>query len=288
MAAGEAVNPRSVLPKAYNGVFYRLTTFFVLGSLCVGILVPYNDKTMTAAFNEDKPGAAASPYVIAMDRLGIPVLPHIVNAMVLGASFSAGNSYVYCASRSLYGLALDGKAPRFFTKCTRAGVPIYCVGLVLMVALLAFLQVSNNASVVLDWFVNIVSFLSFFSSYTYIQHNLTLHSTGHRIPTDQLLRLHIHLYPIQKSPRRTRYISRFSPLQKPRPAVRRLHRPGIDRDHGVRRWLRSLPTWEMGRGHVFLLVYDDRGIPHCLHWVEACASDESAEARGGGFGVWGC
>lgn len=284
MAAGEAVNPRSVLPKAYNGVFYRLTTFFVLGSLCVGILVPYNDKTMTAAFDQDKPGAAASPYVIAMDRLGIPVLPHIVNAMVLGASFSAGNSYVYCASRSLYGLALDGKAPRFFTKCTRTGVPIYCVGLVLLVALLAFLQVSNNASVVLDWFVNIVSCLT---SRLY-NNKFTLCFTGHRIPTNQLLRLHLHLYPIQKSPRRTRHLSRLSPLQKPRPAVRRLHRPGIDRDHGVRGWLRSLPSWELERGHVFLLVYDDRGIPHRLHWVEACASDESAEARGGGFGVWGC
>lgn len=182
MAAGEAVNPRSVLPKAYNGVFYRLTTFFVLGSLCVGILVPYNDKTMAAAFNKDKPGAAASPYVIAMDRLGIPVLPHIVNAMVLGASFSAGNSYVYCASRSLYGLALDGKAPRFFTKCTRTGVPIYCVGLVLLVALLAFLQVSNNASVVLDWFVNIVSCLTFFFFPLYLyttQSHIALHRSPH-------------------------------------------------------------------------------------------------------------
>ena len=28
------------------------------------------------------------------------------------SSFSAGNSYVYCASRSLFGLALEGKAPR--------------------------------------------------------------------------------------------------------------------------------------------------------------------------------
>ena len=156
MAAGEAINPRAVLPKAYNGVFYRLTVFFVLGTLCVGVLVPYNDPTMAAAFKEDKPGAAASPYVIAMDRLNIPVLPHIVNAMVLGASFSAGNSYVYCASRSLYGLALDGKAPRLFTKCTKTGVPIYCVSVVLMIALLAFLQVSNGASVVLNWFVNLV------------------------------------------------------------------------------------------------------------------------------------
>lgn len=157
MAAGEAENPRVVMPRAFNAVFYRLTTFFVLGSLAVGILVPYNDKEMSDAFNSGAPGAAASPYVVAMNRLGIQVLPHIVNAMVLTAAFSAGNSYVYCASRSLYGLALEGKAPRIFTKCNRLGVPWACVLLVLAIALLAFLQVSNNAAVVLQWFVSLVT-----------------------------------------------------------------------------------------------------------------------------------
>ncbi|RAL05715.1 putative general amino acid permease (Agp2) [Aspergillus ibericus CBS 121593] len=155
MAAGEAVNPRGVLPRAYNGIFYRITAFFVLGVLCVGILVPYNDPVMAAAFEQDLPGAAASPYVVAMDRLQIPVLPHIVNAVVLLAAFSAGNSYVYCASRSLYGLALDGKAPRILTTCTKAGVPVYCVFIVLLIALLSFLQVSNGSAVVLNWFVNL-------------------------------------------------------------------------------------------------------------------------------------
>ncbi|KAL2784347.1 amino acid permease/ SLC12A domain-containing protein [Aspergillus keveii] len=157
MAAGESVDPRGNLPRAFNGMFYRLTAFFILGTLCVGILVPSNDQTMADAFKTNAPGAAASPYVIAMDRLGIPVLPHIVNAMILLAAFSAGNSYVYCASRTLFGLALDGKAPRFFTKCTKAGVPIYCVAAVLLIALLAFLQVSNNASVVLNWFISLVT-----------------------------------------------------------------------------------------------------------------------------------
>ncbi|OQD68116.1 hypothetical protein PENPOL_c003G10190 [Penicillium polonicum] len=157
MAAGETVNPRKVLPKAFNGVFYRLTAFFVLGVLCVGILVPYNDKTMADAFDNGKPGAAASPYVISMVRLKIPILPDIVNAVILTASFSAGNSYMYCASRSLYGLALEGKAPKLFTKCTNNGVPIYCVGVVLIIGLLSFLQVSNGASVVLNWFVNLVT-----------------------------------------------------------------------------------------------------------------------------------
>ncbi|ESZ91360.1 general amino acid permease AGP2 [Sclerotinia borealis F-4128] len=157
MAAGEAQNPRVVMPRAFNGVFYRLTAFFVLGSLAVGILVPYNDQELKDAFTNGLPGAAASPYVVAMNRLQIRILPDIVNAMVLGAAFSAGNSYVYCASRSLFGLALEGKAPKFLTKCTKQGVPIYCVGVTLAISLLSFLQVSNNAAVVLQWFVNLVT-----------------------------------------------------------------------------------------------------------------------------------
>ncbi|KAE8443327.1 hypothetical protein EG329_001970 [Mollisiaceae sp. DMI_Dod_QoI] len=157
MAAGEAENPRKVMPKAYNGVFYRLTAFFVLGSLAVGILVPHNDAELTAAFKNGLPGAAASPYVVAMNRLKIRILPDIVNSMVLASAFSAGNSYVYCASRSLFGLALEGKAPKFLTKCTKNGVPIYCVAVTLAIALLSFLQVSNNAAVVLNWFVSLVT-----------------------------------------------------------------------------------------------------------------------------------
>lgn len=139
MAAGEAENLHAVMPRAYNVVFYRLTAVFVLGSLCVSINVPYNDAELKAAFAGSKLGAAASPYVVAMNRLWIHVLPDIVNATVLALAFLAGNSYVYCASRSLFGLALEGKAPRFLTCCTRQGAPIYCVLVVLGLALLSSL-----------------------------------------------------------------------------------------------------------------------------------------------------
>lgn len=157
MAAGEAENPRYIMPRAFKAVFYRLMFFFVIGSLCVGIVVPQDDPQMVAAFSNNEPGAAGSPYVASMTRLRIPVLPHIVNAMVLGSAFSAGNSYCYCASRSLYGMALEGKAPKIFTRCTRNGVPIYCVGIVLAIALLSFLELNSGSSTVLNWFVSLVS-----------------------------------------------------------------------------------------------------------------------------------
>ncbi|KAF2223276.1 amino acid permease [Elsinoe ampelina] len=182
MAAGEAENPRVVLPRAYKAVFYRLTTFFMLGSMAVGILVPYDDPTLTAAFENSAPGAAASPYVVSMIRLQIPVLPHIVNAMVLTSALSAGNSYVYCASRSLFGLALEGKAPKFLTKCTRNGVPIYCVIVVLLISLLAFLQVGEESAVVLSWFVSLVTasqLLNFaVMCFTYVMFKRALEAQG--------------------------------------------------------------------------------------------------------------
>ncbi|KAF9014084.1 general amino acid permease AGP2 [Cyathus striatus] len=182
MAAGEAELPRSVMPKAFNSVFYRLTTFFVIGSLCVGIVVPYNDSNLINAISNAHPGAGASPYVIAMQHLGIPVLPHIVNALVLTAIYSAGNSYVFCASRTLFGLALEGKMPKFLRRCTGNGVPVYCVGITLAIALLAFLQVSNNSAVVLQWFVNLVTASQLLNyaiiSFTYIRFYNALKAQG--------------------------------------------------------------------------------------------------------------
>jgi len=188
MAAGEAEVPRRSLPSAFYGVFWRLTVFFVVGTLCIGIVVPYSDPDLLTAISNARPGAGASPYVIAMEHLHIRVLPHIVNALILTAVFSAGNSYVYCASRTLLGLALEGKAPRFLTRCTANGVPVYCVAVTLAIALLSFLQVSNNSAVVLQWFVNLVTASQLLNyaiiSFTYIRFYNALKAQG--IPRESL------------------------------------------------------------------------------------------------------
>ncbi|KAJ7940420.1 general amino acid permease AGP2 [Mycena leptocephala] len=188
MTAAEAEMPRRTLPRAFNGVFYRLTTFFVLGSLCIGIVVPYSDANLLKALSDARPGAGSSPYVIAMERMQIPILPHIVNALVLTSIFSAGNSYVYCASRTCYGLALQGKMPKIFARCTRNGVPIYSVGITIAIALLAFLQVSNNSAIVLQWFVNLVTASQLLNyaiiSFTYLKFYYAMEVQG--IPREYL------------------------------------------------------------------------------------------------------
>ena len=94
MAAGEAENPRVIMPRAYNTVFYRLATFFILGSLSVGILVPYTSHELEAVLQKVELKSSTSPYIIAMKSLNIRILPDIVNALILSSAFSAGTCKV--------------------------------------------------------------------------------------------------------------------------------------------------------------------------------------------------
>nr|GAT47548.1 general amino acid permease [Mycena chlorophos] len=148
ITAGEAASPRRTLPLCFRSTVLRLMLFFVLGAVAVGVLVPYSDPGLVGAHGS---ASAGSPYVLALTRLRLSPLASLVNAAVMLSIFSAGNSYVYNASRTLYGLALEGRAPRVFARCSRGGVPVYCVGVVMMFAGLAFLEVGRGSGVVLMW-----------------------------------------------------------------------------------------------------------------------------------------
>jgi len=127
VAAGEAEDPRRNLPKAVRRVFWRLLFFYILGSLAVGVLVPFNDTALLTALATNAPGAASSPWVIAIKRAGIPVLPSIINAVILSSACSAGNAFLYNGSRYLMSLAQIGLAPKIFMRCSRRFVlPFTC------------------------------------------------------------------------------------------------------------------------------------------------------------------
>lgn len=157
MVAAEAKRPRIYIKNAFKTVYWRFGLFFILGALCAGIVCPSQDPQLTAVIEEGEKSAAASPYVIAMTNLGVDVLPHIVNALMCTSIFSAGNTYTYCATRSLYGLALEGRAPKALRYCTKNGVPLFCFFVVMLFPCLSFLQVSSASNEVLNWLVNLVT-----------------------------------------------------------------------------------------------------------------------------------
>lgn len=64
---------------------------------------------------------------------------------------------MFLASRTIYSLIADGHAPKIFMKCNRFGTPWYAVSLSLLPSPLVYMVVSNQASVIFVWFVNITT-----------------------------------------------------------------------------------------------------------------------------------
>ncbi|OAK95496.1 hypothetical protein IQ06DRAFT_297700 [Phaeosphaeriaceae sp. SRC1lsM3a] len=160
VAAGEAANPRKNIPKAIRRVAWRILFFYVLGSFFIGVIISSNNPDLT---NENAKGAQSSPWVIAMKSASIPVLPHIINAVILTSATSSGNAFLYTGSRYLFGIAQNGHAPKFLLKCSKAGVPYYCVGITASISLITYLSVSAGANKVFTWFQNLTTIAQLFT-----------------------------------------------------------------------------------------------------------------------------
>ncbi|KAF1849302.1 uncharacterized protein K460DRAFT_365186 [Cucurbitaria berberidis CBS 394.84] len=160
VAAGEAANPRKNIPKAVRRVFWRILAFYVLGSFIIGVTVSSNDPQLS---DSSAKGAQGSPWVIAMKNAGIPVLPHIINAVILTSATSSGNAFLYTGSRYLFGVAQNGQAPKFLLTCTKSGVPYYCVAITASIALITYMSVSTGANTVFLWFQNLTTIAQLFT-----------------------------------------------------------------------------------------------------------------------------
>ncbi|EEY19350.1 hypothetical protein D7B24_004494 [Verticillium nonalfalfae] len=167
LAAGEIQNPRRTIPRVAQLIFYRIVGFYVVGVLAVGIICSSRDPRLVGAIKNGEPGAAASPWVIGIENLGIGFLPHLINALIMLSGWSCGNAYLYSSSRTLYGLARSGQAPAILLKCTKAGVPIYCVLVVSAITCITFLVSSNSAVEVFFWFVDLTT-TALIATYTFM------------------------------------------------------------------------------------------------------------------------
>ncbi|KAL4968239.1 putative proline permease [Aspergillus stella-maris] len=157
LAAGEIQNPRYTIPRVCKMIFWRIVGFYVIGTFAVTIICNSRDPDLISAIDDGSAGSAASPWVIGIKRLNIGGLPDLINVLILFSGWSCGNAYVYGSSRTLYSLAKDGQAPKFLLKCTKAGVPIYCVMVVSLISCITFLVADNSSSTVFYWFIDLTT-----------------------------------------------------------------------------------------------------------------------------------
>ncbi|NLY79984.1 MAG: amino acid permease [Lysinibacillus sp.] len=148
ITAGETKDPGKNIPKAVRSVFWRILLFYILAIFAIGVLIPYTDPRL---LSED---VAVSPFTLVFEKLGIAFAASVMNAIILTAMLSAGNSGLYASSRMLWQLAVDGKAPKIFTKLNKRGVPVYALLATLAVGCLAFLSSFFGDGIVYIWLLN--------------------------------------------------------------------------------------------------------------------------------------
>ncbi|KAL9716066.1 hypothetical protein Ac2012v2_000510 [Leucoagaricus gongylophorus] len=178
IAAGEAKNPRRNIPRAIRRVYIRIILFYIGGVIVIGWLVPSNSEGLNLADGT----AASSPFVIAIENAGIKVLPHIINACLLTAAWSAASSDLYTSSRAIYGLAISRNAPKIFLRTTKTGLPWVAISLGFLFSLLSYMSVSGGAGRVFGWFAamtSVAGLITWFGiSVTYIRFYAGLKAQG--------------------------------------------------------------------------------------------------------------
>jgi amino acid transporter len=121
--------------------------------------VPFNSPILLSANNESSStvSADASPFVAAAKIAGVKVVPNVINACLLIFTFSAANSDLYIATRSLYALAIEGNAPRIFARTNDRGIPIYALALSSLFCCSAYMSAKLSAFATFQLFVQLVT-----------------------------------------------------------------------------------------------------------------------------------
>lgn len=160
LAAAESANPQKALPSAIKQVFWRITLFYILGLLFVGLLVEHNDDRLLGAGLID---VSASPFVIVAEDAGIPAFGTFVNVVILLAVVSIGLSGVYGGSRTLTALAEQGYAPKCFAYIDRAGRPLVSTITIIMFGPIAYVSEAAAGTVVFDWLLALSGLAALFT-----------------------------------------------------------------------------------------------------------------------------
>ena len=112
VTAGEAQDPKVVLPRATNGIILRILIFYIGALIVIMALVPWNELS-----------PSVSPFVYVFEKLRVPAAAGLINLVVITAASSSCNSGLFSTGRMLWSLAQRGHGPRPFARLSPRHVP---------------------------------------------------------------------------------------------------------------------------------------------------------------------
>lgn len=125
IAAAESAHPADAIRRTTQTVVVRILAFFVISTALLVTILPWDDYQ-----------AGVSPFITALDAMGVPGAADILNFIVLVAVLSCLNSGLYTASRMIFTQGRNGDAPAWMTRVNHRGVP---TGGILFSALVGFI-----------------------------------------------------------------------------------------------------------------------------------------------------
>lgn len=112
IAAAESEEPGKSVARATTGVIWRIILFYVGSIFLVVCILPWDDASVLS-----------SPYVAALQKMGIPGADIVMDFVILTAVLSVLNSSIFTSSRMLRILASHGDAPKSLVRTSSRGVP---------------------------------------------------------------------------------------------------------------------------------------------------------------------
>ncbi|MGV2927707.1 amino acid permease [Macrococcus capreoli] len=165
VTAGESENPEESMPKAIKQVFWRILLFYIGSIFIIACIIPYTDPRLLNQHSD----IAMSPFTIIFEKVGILFAASVMNAIILTAVLSAGNSGLYATSRLLFSLSQDGKAPRFLGKLSKKNMPFNALVVTTVFIIMTLIYANINIGgygkllnmigtlVLLVWSISIIS-----------------------------------------------------------------------------------------------------------------------------------
>ncbi|QPG75974.1 hypothetical protein FOA43_003360 [Brettanomyces nanus] len=190
IAGSEARDPRKAIPSATRNIYWRIFIFYISSIFAVGLNIYSGDPRLLRYFSSSATNGSGylannnsidkvislvggdlcetnlltwagfsngnqSPFVIAIQSSGMCTFAAVTNAFLLYFAVTAATSQLYAASRTLYFLSIQGKAPQLFSICSKNGVPYLSVLFTAAFGCLAFLSVNNNTALVFERLLSI-------------------------------------------------------------------------------------------------------------------------------------
>ncbi|SCW03036.1 LAFE_0G01530g1_1 [Lachancea fermentati] len=152
LTSAEQANPRRAIPSAAKQVLYRIVFLFLGSITLIGFLVPYTSDELMGSGDA---ATHASPYVIAIASHGVKVVPHFINAVILIAVLSVGNSALFSSSRLLLSLSQQGYAPAILQYIDREGRPLMAMLVSCVFGMISFVAASPREETVFTWLLAI-------------------------------------------------------------------------------------------------------------------------------------